>query len=133
MLADLRLYGESAERLIELAVHLLDWGNETVDLDGCERALRRALELEPDHPEACLELAHFLDSIENRPIEALPWFERALGRIDDPSATWGHARCLAQLGRMDDALAAIDASPQRDEPEVAKVREEIAAGEWDLT
>jgi tetratricopeptide (TPR) repeat protein len=131
LLADLRLLGETPQRLIELALHLLDWGNETIELAECERFLRRALALEPDHPEACLELGFFLDAVRDEPAQALPWFERAARGIDTATVLWGYARCLAQVGRREEALRLIDASPHREDDEVAKVRAEIADGDWD--
>ena len=75
------------------------------DLPGAERALRKALELEPGHARAHNELA-FVLGLQARYEEALPHHAAALkGLPDDAQAHTNHGLALYALGKLDEALA----------------------------
>jgi tetratricopeptide (TPR) repeat protein len=100
------------------------------DVAEAEQCLRRALALEPNHPEANLELGCLLDAAADDPAAALPFFERAMQVAPDAEATYGYARCLAQVGRREEALQVLRHSPFSENGEVAKLRTEIDSGLW---
>jgi Flp pilus assembly protein TadD len=75
------------------------------DFATAERACVRALEREPEKAEA-----HFLAGVcaleQERPVDALPRFERATGLDPERADYWAQqARCLALLRRHGEALA----------------------------
>lgn len=112
----LRWYREAAARAPDEArVHrvlggrLLRWGEEREALP----ALERALELEPEHPEAwkALAVARYRNGLH---AEALVAYEEALTRFPlDRGLQLGRAAVLVNLGRHDEALAAYDALAAR--------------------
>jgi tetratricopeptide (TPR) repeat protein len=88
------------------------WATLGQALDGAEaiEALRRSLELRPDHVPTLHNLAVALRRA-GRPAEALPLFERC--RAADPTRAeiaYNHGHCLQDLGRIDDAITAYGAA-----------------------
>lgn len=74
------------------------------DLDEARQALKRATELEPDSPVAAVELARFLDNVEDDPRGAAKVYAEAVSgaRRVLIDALIGHAKALRQLGKNDE-------------------------------
>jgi tetratricopeptide (TPR) repeat protein len=82
------------ERLADPAHALLDY--------------RRAVELNPDSPEARLRLAELLMDL-SQPREAIDhWIDLHRQRPEDPALLLGLAQCRRELGQTDDARALLD-------------------------
>jgi tetratricopeptide (TPR) repeat protein len=80
----------------------------TYPLATAEEAFQRALDLDPHHVPALLELAWYYHSVEDDSQRALPLFEQAieLSREQLTEAARGRAGCLAEM----DSEAAASAS-----------------------
>ena len=97
---------ESAERINELAVQL---GREGM-LEEAERLLRSAVRLHPQLTEAHFNLALLLE-MQGRHQEALAHYQELLRRNpSDQEAFLGTGRCLAALGRLEEAARVFESS-----------------------
>lgn len=90
---------------------------------GAASALARALEIDPENAYALRNLGALL--VKDSPHEALPVLERAARLMpEDQAAQYGHAQCLLELGRTDEAdpifVKAIELSPLSDIAELAR-------------
>jgi tetratricopeptide (TPR) repeat protein len=87
-----------------------EWGCELEDVapDQAREAYRRALELEPDHADALVNLGRLLHAA-GAPAVAEAHYRRALeARPDDETAVFNLAVVLEDQGRLDEALAAYE-------------------------
>ena len=87
-----------------------EWGCELEDAapDQAREAYRRALELEPDHADALVNLGRLLHAA-GAPGVAEAHYRRALeARPDDETAVFNLAVVLEDQGRLDEALAAYE-------------------------
>lgn len=79
------------------------------EIDAEERALERALALDPEHAPARLALAHNLLE-QGRAAKALTHYDVLLAAAPaDAEALWGRARSLGKLGRKAEHRAALSA------------------------
>lgn len=108
-------YLHYASALLSLANH----GASGIDVRRAVAAIRRALELSPDHPEACGLLAEALAASGDL-LAAMGAFQNALETClaDDPTwqarLTLGMGRVALQLGHIETALAALQEASQVD-------------------
>jgi len=90
---------------------------------GAKHALSQALEIDPENAYALRNLGALL--VHESPDEALPILARAARLMpQDQAAQYGHAQCLLELGRTDEAdpifVKAIELSPLSDIAELAR-------------
>jgi len=79
----------------------------TRDREWREFLVRRALEFDGANPDVVYEMGALLQQLK-RPAEALPYFERHLGMVDDDQQTLVQiGKCYTDLGRLADAEAAL--------------------------
>jgi tetratricopeptide (TPR) repeat protein len=77
------------------------------DPDRRERAVRRALEVDPGNPDVVYEVGSVLQQL-GRPADALPFFQRHLDMVDDDQQTLVQiGKCYTDLNRLDEAEAAL--------------------------
>jgi Flp pilus assembly protein TadD len=79
---------------------------------GCFRAAatahRRACLIAPEHPGHAHNLGHLLDAAFGRPMQAVPWLERAFKSAPDvPQIASSYAHALVGVGRVDEARAML--------------------------
>jgi tetratricopeptide (TPR) repeat protein len=78
-------------------------------LDDAKRALRRAVDLDGESPQALIELGHFLNATEDDVQAASDCFAKAI-RLSERllrEALLGQAKVLVELGRRSEALACL--------------------------
>lgn len=89
---------------------------EQNDLDGAEALFRRSLQADPASPFGAANLALLLHLRRERPVDALPYYERALTAFEhvEPlhhdrylNTRINYAVCLDQVGRREDALRVL--------------------------
>lgn len=95
----LRLHAE----LTQLSAH----GGEP--LESAKKNLQRATELDPESPQAHVELGHYLFAVEGNSRSALEQFDRALALAQECllDALQGKAKAVADLGRREEALGCL--------------------------
>jgi hypothetical protein len=92
---------------------------------------RRSIEADSSFAEGYESIGYFLDVYNDDFAGAAEHFRRAiqLGAGDD---SWiGLARVLAQMGQANEGLELLKSCQEPVSPGVAKVRKEIADGDWD--
>lgn len=92
---------------------------------------RKSIEADPQFAEAYESIGYFLDTHNDDFAGAVEHFHRAiqLGAGDDSRI--GLARVLAQMGRASEGLDILQTCQDATNPKIAKMRQEITAGEWD--
>jgi predicted Zn-dependent protease len=102
-------------------------------IEEARRSFLRAVECDPDDGDAWQELAHCEDVVANDLQAAERAFRNAVRLGAGAEAVIGLARTLAQQGRRDDAIAALDA-PELDvrlPPRLQDSIDQIRNGAWD--
>jgi tetratricopeptide (TPR) repeat protein len=100
--AILEAEGPSVEMLIlrgQLIQLVADGGDD--DLDEAFLCYQRAIELDPGSAEAHEEIGHFLDDVADEPLEAIPYFRKAIELGAGATAEEGLRDVLLQLERDD--------------------------------
>ncbi len=133
MLSDQRKLTEAASLLARFVSLVPDSSNgwtalgvaesRNGNVQGAKTALRQALEIDPQNAYALRNLGAVL--MNESPEEALPVLAQAARLMpQDQAAQYGHAQCLLQLGRTDEAdpifVKAIQLSPLSDIAELAR-------------
>lgn len=77
-----------------------------VPLECAQEALQRSSELDPESPQAFVELGHFLFAVAGNSRVAVEHFDRAIALAQDCllDALQGKAKAMADLGRREEAL-----------------------------
>lgn len=88
------------------ALHI-GWGayhESSGDDTAAEAAYLRALETEPDHPDALYRVGYYREK-RGQPAEALPYYQTLVqNHSDDVAGLVAVTRCLRELGRWEDAI-----------------------------
>lgn len=85
------------------------------DLVAAAKAFQAALELSPRHAAAACNLGRVLLA-QQKPEEALRWYRQAAECLAEPQpALVGIARCLRELGQLEDARRTLDLAAARPE------------------
>jgi tetratricopeptide (TPR) repeat protein len=96
------------------------------------RCFENAVRCNAGNGEAQQELGNVLDTFFDDYARAERAFQKAIESGAGAESYSGLARTLAQVGKIDEALQLLSepACPFHDDPEVQKMRTEIAAGDW---
>ncbi|HJT32476.1 MAG TPA: hypothetical protein VJ783_10570 [Pirellulales bacterium] len=84
-------------------------GDPGCTLDDAKKTLQEAVELDKTSPAAAIELAHFLDAVEDNPKAAVTVYAEAIVRSRDLliEALIGQAKALLQLDKKAEALKCL--------------------------
>jgi Flp pilus assembly protein TadD len=133
MLSDQRKLSEAADLLTRFVSLVPDSSNgwtalgvaesRNGNVQGAKIALSQALEIDPKNAYALRNLGGLL--VKESPEEALPILAQAARLMpQDQAVQYGHAQCLLELGRTDEAdpifVKAIELSPLSDIAELAR-------------
>jgi tetratricopeptide (TPR) repeat protein len=105
--------GATAEDWYEAAIDL-----EESDLAEARSAYERAIDLDPDHADAHIDLGHLLHEAGDIEGARLHYQQALAVRPDDATASYNLGVALEDLGRKDDAIGAYERAVQLD-PELA--------------
>jgi tetratricopeptide (TPR) repeat protein len=96
------------------------------------RCFENAVRCHPGNAEASRELGYVLDIYFDAYDRAEHAFRKAIELGADQECYFGLARVLAQMGKVDDAIASLskDVCPFHDHPDIQHLRDEILAGGW---
>lgn len=95
-------------------------------------AFEKAVEINPNYAEGYLEIAYFLDTFNDDFKEAIKNFELAISHKPSDDAYIGLARCLAQIGKKNEAIEILKNKANSDNADVEEMIDEIQDGVWDL-
>jgi len=96
--------------LAVLAARLIQLQEEpTQSLNDAKRLLQQAVDLDKQSPEATIELAYFLDNIEDDPAEASRFFFQGIAAARQllVEGLLGQTHALLQLDRRDEAVRCL--------------------------
>lgn len=113
----------------EVAVFAAGHGAE-IPFDAVE-LYRRAIDASPVMVEAWEGLGAALDVLRGDAAGARDAFERAIELGAGPDGYAGLARLMAEAGDREAAVALLEGCPWLGDERVARMREEIAGGDWD--
>jgi tetratricopeptide (TPR) repeat protein len=94
------------------------------------RSYKEATRIDPEWAEAYEEIGYYYDVVADDPQQAVPAFRKAIALWAGLTAYLGLARALAELGEVQAALQVLDDCPDREDPHLRELREEILERQW---
>ena len=106
--------------------------NHTFTAEDFLYCFEKAIKCNSKNGEALQELGYVLDVYFSEYERAEQAFKIAIKLGGQCESYLGHARVLAEMGKMDDAINSLseDACPFHNHPDIQKLRSEILEGSW---